>query len=181
MRAATNFVMLMLAEVSPLEMPVLVRTALDALFFSSSIVSTCESNSNADTHIDRVSLSWPIRRILSSACNSSPGVQGRSKKIMVLACVRVIPTPPAPKVVIKTEYNSCCGTRVSLKMKKNGHCETFCSFLPCNRHSQTNFVPENHPPILVVSLLVFLLLTELLSIHNLPIVYESKRLPWQNW
>lgn len=90
-------------------------------------LSICVSISKARIHTDRTVFVCPIRLTLSSAWSASPGVQGLktvdgirvwikktaqttwkwqvshlSINIIVRAAVRVIPTPPAPNVAIKT-------------------------------------------------------------------------------
>ena len=64
--------------------------------------------SKADIQIAFTAFVCPIRRTRSSAWRVSPGVHGRSRRMIVLAAVKVNPTPPAPYVQTKTGDSPSC-------------------------------------------------------------------------
>lgn len=78
------------------------RTIEHVFVFCSNTLSICLSKSNATIQMLVTGFVCPIRLTRSSACCASPGVHGRSTRIIVCAAVSVIPTPPAPNVSINT-------------------------------------------------------------------------------
>lgn len=70
------------------------RTAFDASSFVNIMSSICLSSSKPDIQKDLAFLVCPMRLIRSSACRVSPGVHGRSRRMMEQEAVNVRPTPP---------------------------------------------------------------------------------------